>query len=199
MNYCGIAFLLLAVFPAPAAQNILLIIADDYGADSSALYNSTNLGASLPPTPNINSLARSGVVFANAYANPYCSPTRACLITGRHAFRHGVGTVIGGPASTMLAASEFTLPDAFAANSALGYQLAQFVKWHLANAPNSPATVGGWPHYAGNLSGALASYTNWTKTVDGISELNYTKYATTDLVDDARAWLQARGNKPWFA
>ena len=53
-----------------AAQNVLLIIADDYGADSSALYNSTTNGASLPPTPNIEALARNGVVFRNAYANP---------------------------------------------------------------------------------------------------------------------------------
>ena len=38
---------------AAPKQNILLIIADDYGVDSSSLYNSTNTGAILPPTPNI--------------------------------------------------------------------------------------------------------------------------------------------------
>src|SRR3954470_16637115 len=111
-------------------QNILLIIADDYGADSSSLYNSTNTGASLPPTPNIAALAQSGVVFRNAYANPLCSPTRACLITGRFGFRTGIGDVVTTPTSAMLTASEFTLPEAFAANSALGYQLAPFGKWH---------------------------------------------------------------------
>src|SRR4051812_1939178 len=97
MNAGQICALLLTLFAfvAPAAQqNILLIIADDYGADSSSLYNSTNAGASLPPTPNIDSLARSGVVFRHAYANPVCSPTRACLITGRYGFRTGVGDVV---------------------------------------------------------------------------------------------------------
>src|SRR5207249_6929827 len=85
-------FALAVAATANAAQrNILLIIADDYGADSSSLYNSTNNGASLPPTPNINALARTGVVFGNAYANPVCSPTRACLITGRYSFRTGLG------------------------------------------------------------------------------------------------------------
>src|ERR1043165_1835604 len=87
--------------------NILLIIADDYGADSSSLYNSTNNGASLPPTPNIEALAHSGVVFKNAYANPICSPTRACLITGRYGFRTGVGDVILGAGSAVLGAPEF--------------------------------------------------------------------------------------------
>src|SRR5262249_35457602 len=72
-----------------AQQNILLIIADDYGVDSSSLYN-TNASASLPPTPNIVALAQSGVLFRNAYAYPVCSPTRACLITGRFGFRTGI-------------------------------------------------------------------------------------------------------------
>jgi arylsulfatase B len=199
MNTLWILSLAGAVAVSAAQQNILLIVADDYGADSSSLYNSTNNGASLPPTPNIESLARAGVVFQNAYANPICSPTRACLITGRHGFRTGVGDVIVGAGSATLTAAEFTLPDAFAANSGLGYQLAQFGKWHLHNGPNSPGTIGGWPHYSGSLMGGIANYTNWTKTVNGTSLANYTNYATTDLVNDATAWIQARTNNPWFA
>jgi arylsulfatase A-like enzyme len=195
----GSIFLLVAVNRAAAAQNILLIIADDYGTDSSSLYNSTNTGASLPPTPNIESLARSGVVFRQAYANPLCSPTRSCIITGRHAFRTGVGDVIAGGSSTVLAAEEFTLPDAFAANAGLGYAYAQFGKWHLANAPNSPRAIGGWLHFAGSIQGEIPNYTNWTKNVNGVSTANYTNYATTDIVNDAVAWIQARGSQPWFA
>jgi arylsulfatase B len=182
-----------------AQQNILLIIADDYGADSSSLYNSTNNGASLPPTPNIISLVTNGVVFRNAYAYPVCSPTRACLITGRYGFRTGIGDVIAGTGSAVLTASEFTLPEVFAANPSLNYQLAHFGKWHLNNLPNSPNNIGGWPHFSGSLVGALANYTNWTKTIDGSSTLNYTNYATTDLVNDAVAWIQSQSNKPWFA
>ena len=183
---------------AASHQNILLIIADDYGADSSSLYN-TNTAASFPPTPNIAALARSGVLFRNAYANPVCSPTRACLITGRHGFRTGIGDVVTGPGSATLTAAEFTLPEAFTANGSLGYQLAHFGKWHLNNLPNSPNNIGGWPHFAGSLVGALANYTNWTKTVDGTSTANYSVYATSDLVNDAVAWIQARGSQPWFA
>lgn len=193
--------LLLFMFVISAAatpKNILLIIADDYGVDSSPLYNSTNNGASLPPTPNIVSLAQSGVLFRNAYANPVCSPTRACLLTGRYSFRTGVEDVVAGAGSATLSASEFTLPEAFAANSALGYNLAQFGKWHLANGPNTPNTIGGWTNFAGSLIGAITSYTNWTKTVNGVSGIT-TNYATTDLVNDAMSWIQARGTNPWFA
>src|SRR4051794_25685306 len=141
-------FLLLSLTSWAEQKNILLIIADDYGVDSSSLYN-TNASASLPPTPNVISLAQSGVLFRNAYANPVCSPTRACLITGRYGFRTGIGNVIAGAGSPTLAGTEFTLPEAFAANPSLGYQLAQFGKWHLSNGPNSPNTIGGWPHFAG--------------------------------------------------
>ena len=180
-----------------APKNILLIIADDYGADSSSLYNSTATGATLPPTPNITALAQSGMVFAQAYANPLCSPTRACLLTGRHSFRTGVGYAFGGAGSTPLAASEFTLPEAFAA-AGTGHHLAQFGKWHLAAGVNSPLTVGGWTNFSGSIQGAITSYTNWSKVVNGGQTLNYTNYATSDVVDDAVAWINARGTNAWF-
>jgi arylsulfatase A-like enzyme len=184
-------------FAAPT-NNILLIIADDYGADSSRLYNTPASGASLPPTPNIISLAQQGVVFRHAYAQPVCSPTRATIITGQHAFRTGIGDVVAMGTPTLTVA-HFTLPEAFAANPARNYALAQFGKWHLANGPNSPATIGGWPHFAGSLQGSIASYTSWTKTVNGVQTAGYTNYATSDVVDDAVAWIQARGAQPWFA
>ena len=178
-----------------APKNILLLIADDYGVDSSSLYNTTTTGAVLPPTPNIASLASNGVTFTRAYANPVCSPTRACLLTGRFGFRTGIGDVVGGTQGP-LAATEFTLPKAFT-NAALGYQLAQFGKWHLDNTVNSPLTVGGWTNYAGNLIGQIASYTNWSKTVNGVTTIS-TNYATTDLVNDATNWIAARGTNAWF-
>lgn len=180
---------------AATKQNILLIIADDYGADSSSLYNTTNSGASLPPTPNIASLATSGVVFRNAYVNPVCSPTRACLLTGQHGFRTGVGDIIDfGPSLTT---SSFTLPKAIT-NAALGYAFSQFGKWHLASGPNSPRTIGGWTNFAGSLQGAIANYTNWTKNVNGENTANTTNYATTDLVNDATNWIGNMGTNAWF-
>ncbi len=180
---------------AGASPNILLIIADDYGVDSSTLYNSTNSGATLPLTPNIASLASNGVVFRRAYGNPVCSPTRACLLTGRFGFRTGIGDVVGGTQGA-LSGTEFTLPEAFA-SGAPAYHLSQFGKWHLSNGPNSPRTVGGWTNYAGSLIGALANYTNWDKTVNGTTTTS-ANYATTDLVNDATNWIAARGANPWF-
>ena len=179
-----------------APKNILLIIADDFGADSSSLYNSTNIpGVTLPPTPNISSLVSSGVVFRNAYANPVCSPTRSCILTGQHGFRTGIGDLVDNGVS--LTAAAFTLPEALT-NAATGHAMAQFGKWHLASGPNSPRLIGGWTNFAGNLVGAIANYTSWTKTVNGTSTAGNTNYATTDLVNDATNWISARGTNSWF-
>ena len=183
-------------FPAAAApKNILLIIADDYGVDSSSLYNSTANGATLPPTPNIASLVTNGVVFRNAYANPVCSPTRSCILTGQHGFRTGIGDIVDNGVS--LTAAAFTLPEALT-NAATGHAMAQFGKWHLASGNTSPRNIGGWTNFSGSIQGAIANYTNWTKVVNGTPSANYTNYATTDLVNDAVSWINARGTNSWF-
>ncbi len=187
---------------ARAGNNVLLIIADDYGTDSSSLYNST-AGATLPPTPNINALATNGVRFTNAYANPVCSPSRACLITGRHGFRTGVGKAVTAAAGNSLTVAESTIGDVITANSGLGIQTACFGKWHLSIGPgtaSAPNTIGGWPHYSGSTSGVLASYTSWTKAVNGATSAS-TTYATTDVVNDAVAWITARNlaGQKWVA
>lgn len=197
------ALLFLALISAAhAGNNVLLIIADDFGTDAQSLYNP---GGSTAPTPNINSLAASGVRFTNAYATPVCSSTRACILTGRLGFRTGVGEVVSVASGNSLPASELTLPEVITQNNGLGIQSACFGKWHLnAGGPtvtaNGPNTIGGWPHYAGCTAGALSSYTNWQKTINGTTSTAST-YATTDVVNDAVAWINARSsaNQKWVA
>jgi arylsulfatase A-like enzyme len=186
-----------AVFAQPA--NILVIIADDLGADSFPL---TGTGGTLPPMPNISALKNSGVLFRNAHSQPTCSPTRACMLTGRHAFRTGIGAQLTGATSPQLQTSEFTLPEAFAANAGLGYSLAMFGKWHLnsgAGTNDTPRTVGGWPSFAGTISGALPDYSAWTKITNNVSAAT-TTYATTDVANDVISFIQSRpSGTPWFA
>ena len=59
--------------------NIVVIVADDMGYADVGFHGSRDI-----PTPNIDALARSGIRFTDAYVSgPYCSPTRAGLLTGR--------------------------------------------------------------------------------------------------------------------
>ena len=197
-----LALLLLATRADAVQRNILLIIADDFGVDSFPL--TATAGASLPPMPNITALKNSGVLFRNAYSQPTCSPTRACILTGRNPIRTGIGAQLTDATSPQLQASEFTLPEAFAANSGLGYSLAMFGKWHLnsgAGTNDTPRTIGGWPTFKGTIIGALPDYFAWTKVTNGVAGATpTTTYATTDTADDVISFITTRpAGTPWFA
>jgi arylsulfatase B len=183
-----------------AGNNVLILIADDLGVDSFPLTASA--GASLPPMPNLTALKNSGVLFRNAYAHPTCSPTRASILTGRHPYRTGIGAQLTTADSPQLQASEFTLPDAFSAHPELGYSLAMFGKWHLnsgAGTNDTPRSIGGWPHFAGTIIGALPDYSSWTKVVNGVATAT-TAYATTDTANDLITWIGQRSSgTPWLA
>ncbi len=182
------------------APNVLLLIVDDWGIDSSSLYND-DPSASLPPMLNIDRLAESGIVFENAYAQPTCSPTRATMITGRFAFRHGVGAPVSQ--NEALSESEMTLPDMFAAANS-NYAVAAFGKWHQTQGPSgtvddTPNTIGGWPYFSGTIGGGVPSYQDWRKVVNGEATTGVQTYTTTSIVNDVSDWIQSNGEQPWFA
>lgn len=184
-------------FGAPPPRNILLIIADDYGLDSHPFYND-DPSATFAPTPNIDALASRGVLFSNAYAYPTCSPTRSAMLTGRYGFRSGVLAPLGGLDIPGVSANEFTLPEVLAANPGVGYAAGSVGKWHLGSGSDDPNTLGGWPHFSGSLGGGLPSYTNWSKTENGVLTRNFMTYATTDAVDESLSFIQAQGTDRWF-
>lgn len=172
---------------ATAQDNVLVLIADDLGTDYVAAYAE---GPDYGPTPNIDALAAQGVLFRNAWANPMCSPTRACFNTGRHGYRTGVGSP--GSGST-LNLDEVTLPEALDASGS-GYGHALIGKWHLGTASPTYPNDAGWSHYSGMLSNP-GSYFDWARTVNGI-QAQSTTYSTTQLVDDAISWISQQ-DQPW--
>ena len=67
--------------------NILIIMTDELSAESISF----NLGNQYINTPNIDQLAKTGVVFSNAYcANPLCVPSRSSIFTGRYPHEMGI-------------------------------------------------------------------------------------------------------------
>src|SRR5439155_8040665 len=83
---------------APAAErrpNVLVIVADDQGYADLGCQGSKDI-----PTPNIDTIAKNGVRCTSGYVSgPYCSPTRAGLMTGRYQTRFG-HEFNPGPAAT---------------------------------------------------------------------------------------------------
>src|SRR4051794_36605224 len=81
----GFGLALLIGSTAFARPNILVIVGDDMGYADIGVHGCKDI-----PTPNIDSLAKSGVRCTNGYVSgPYCSPTRAGLMTGRYQQRFG--------------------------------------------------------------------------------------------------------------
>jgi arylsulfatase A-like enzyme len=195
----------LAGLSAQHKPNVLILLADDLGVDYIACYKE---GSNPAKTPHIDGLAARGVLFRNAWANPLCSPTRSCLMTGRYGFRTGVGHLVGGGRGRgrrgggdtgAPLGKELTLPK-FLDAAKSSYAHALVGKWHLGGGDRGPNDAG-WSHFAGLLRGALgrSSYFNWSRTVNGETAQS-TKYATTQHVDDALEFIRAseKKQKPWF-
>jgi arylsulfatase A-like enzyme len=200
---CGVLCAVPPAFAGSTEGNVLILIADDLGVDWLGMYG---LAADPPSTPHLDALAASGIRFHNAWANPLCSPTRAAIQTGRYGFRTGVGNLVDTAYALPLA--ELTLPEALELGTDGATAHALFGKWHLGNlavggelAPN----LAGWGHFAGTaaaagLPGPGEDYFHYTKVVDGSSTV-VDGYLTSDLVDDALAWIGAAdaADEPWLA
>ncbi len=112
-------------------MNVLFVMTDQQPLSTLGCY-----GNSLDPTPNLDNLAATGVRFDNFYIGGFpCSPSRACMLTGRHPHGHGV--------ITNDIPLEEDVPSMGHIFSAAGYDTGWFGKWHLGGSmyrdrPNAP-------------------------------------------------------------
>jgi arylsulfatase B len=131
-----------ALAAADPAANLVIIIADDLGyGETSAQDPATDV-----PTPHLDSIAKHGIRFTNAYVTaPFCAASRAGMITGRYQTRFGfefnpIGARNEEP-GIGLPASEKTLADRL--RDEAGYTTALIGKWHLGGtAPFHPLRRG---------------------------------------------------------
>lgn len=132
---CG-AVLLPARGAAAPKPNIIVILADDLGYGDLGCQGSTTIA-----TPRIDRLAREGVRFTDAYvAAPFCSPSRAALLTGRLPARCGVPYVLFPAEHHGMPAAEITLAELLRPHD---YATACIGKWHLgADRPFTPQRQG---------------------------------------------------------
>lgn len=197
-------------FPPP---NFIIYVPDDLGREQVRQFG-LDTGGNEARQPHLDALMQRGVRFTRAYSQPFCSPTRACLLTGRFAFRTGIGQLVGGNTQPLLD-SEVCLPQALTLGTDGGYASGAFGKWHLSNFSNQDRRHpihAGFDYFAGtmgNISG-LFDYFTWPytiaeKTRSGrvqIRERIIHEYAVTKTVDDALAWItkqDATDSRPWLA
>lgn len=200
-------------WPAPArppagAPNVVFVVLDDVGFADLGCYGSE------VATPSVDRLAAGGLLYTSFHTTAMCSPTRACLLTGRN--HHAVGMGIIAEWSTGYPAYRGRItPRAATLAEVLreqGYNTIALGKWHLM--PQSDATAAGpfdhWPLQRGfdrwyGFHGALAD--QWhpelfedNHTLDGPARPGY--HLSEDLVDRAVEYLRDQKvngpEKPFF-
>jgi arylsulfatase len=142
-----IAVLALCAGPAAAQQkpNILVIFGDDIGQSNISIFTKGLMGYR---TPNIDRVAKEGMLFTDYYAEQSCTAGRSSFITGQSVFRTGLSRV-GLPAAPVgLQKEDPTIAELL---KPLGYATAQFGKNHLGDRNEFLPTVHGFDEFFGNL------------------------------------------------
>ncbi|MFC1537598.1 sulfatase [Gemmatimonadota bacterium] len=149
--------------------NVLFIFSDDHAAQAISAY-----GSRINKTPNIDRIAREGMIFRNCFVtNSICAPSRAVILTGKYSHLNGVidnrKTFDG---------SQQTFPKLLQQN---GYQTAMIGKWHLKTDPT------GFDYW--NVLGGQGTYYN---PVMGTSsgKVKHTGYTTDIITDLSLDWLE---------
>jgi arylsulfatase A len=203
---------------SPRPRNIVLMLADDLGARDLGCD-----GADLHETPRIDQLAREGMRFTQAYAMSVCSPTRAALLTGRHAARLRLTTwreaslnreadAAKNPRLLLPPVTGFDLPtdvpNLAQVMRSTGRLTFQVGKWHLGDAAHAPERYGFDVQIGGTHWGAPATFFHPFRGPFGASgEFRYVPglglgqpgdYLTDRITDEAIRLMDQAGERPFF-
>jgi arylsulfatase len=125
--------------------NIVIIWGDDIGQSNVSAYSHGVMGYK---TPNIDRIAKEGMMFTDYYAEQSCTAGRASFITGQSGLRTGL-TKVGLPGATLgLQKEDPTIAELL---KPLGYATGQFGKNHLGDRNEFLPTVHGFDEFFGNL------------------------------------------------
>lgn len=173
---------------AASRPNILFIVGDDMGYADVGFHGCKDI-----PTPNLDRLAASGVRFTSGYVSgPYCSPSRAGLLTGRYQTRFGHEFNPSGGQGLPL--TETTIADRL---KAAGYATGLVGKWHLGAAPEMRPPKRGFDEFYGFLGGAH-SYVQASGILRGDEQVKELDYTTDAFGREAVAFIERHRHEPWF-
>lgn len=199
----AIALLLAVVVRTEAARpNILLIVSDDQGYADAGFQGSTEIS-----TPNLDRLAATGLRCTNGYVtHPFCSPTRAGLLTGRYQQRFGhEHNPFFNPEDVRegLPLTEKLFPEHL---RAAGYATGWVGKWHLGASPDHHPMKRGFAEAFGFIGGGHR-FLNWevkpkveyTVPIERNGQpVEVMEHLTGVLGREAADFVQRHKAEPWF-
>jgi arylsulfatase len=192
------------------APNVLFIVQDDTGFGQMGCYGSPI------ETPNIDALAREGLLFNNMHTTALCSPTRSCILTGRNHHSNAMSCITEGSTGYPGGNGNIPFENGMLSEMLLqqGYNTYAIGKWHLTPADQISAAgpYDRWPlgrgfeRFYGFLGGDTHQYypelvyDNHGVEPEKTPEEGY--HLTEDLVDKAIGFIadakQIAPNKPFF-
>jgi arylsulfatase A-like enzyme len=186
--------------PAPRWPNVIVIVSDDQGYADVGFHGCGDI-----PTPNLDSLAASGMRFTDGYVScPVCSPTRAGLITGRYQQRFGHEFNTGPPPGSLqehvgLPLSEITLANLM---KGAGYVTGAVGKWHLGMRPKYHPQRRGFDEFFGFQHGGHSYLKlepdDYNPIQRGTEPVSETEYLTDAFSREAVAFIERHHNEPFF-
>lgn len=181
-----------AAVPAPAAsaqgkRNVIIILSDDHRYD---MMGFMERAPEFLETPNMDRMAAQGAHVRNAFVTTsLCSPSRASILTGQYAHRHGVvDNTSPIPEGTVFFPVHL---------QRAGYRTAWVGKWHMGE--DSDAVQPGFDHWVSFRGQGV--YENPTLNFNGVQR-KIDGYTTDVLTDEALSWLRTQAatpaDKPFF-
>ena len=175
-----------------ALPNIVVIVADDLGYGDVSFNGCPDYA-----TPNIDSIAMNGASCSDGYAtHPFCSPSRAGLMTGRYQQRFGYENQPEDDPNNPnlgLPMTELTFADIL---KPAGYVCGAIGKWHLGYASNLQPLSRGFDEFWGFLD-AQSLYYN-AKILDGTTTILVTDYLTDAFTVQAVDFINRHAAAPFF-
>ncbi len=201
---CAFLAIVLSLRAAETAErpNILLIVADDLGYSDLGFQGAKDI-----PTPHLDLLAKEGMHCTSGYvSHPFCSPTRAGIMTGRYQQRFGhYNNPYYNPDDHTegLPVSQKLLPEFL---RSAGYVTGWIGKWHLGAAPEFRPINRGFSETFGFIGGGHR-YQNWKPDVAGEyvvpierngKPVEVTNHLTVAFGHEAADFVARHKSEPWF-
>ena len=196
-------FLWPALAQAADRPNVIIILSDDQGYGDVGFNGGTDI-----PTPHLDQLARDGTIFRAGYAtHPYCSPSRAGLLSGRYQQRFGHENntpYTHDDPEAGLPLEELMLSEILQDQ---GYATAAIGKWHLGDFPKFWPNNRGFDYWYGMHGGGMSYWGDHKSNLPATAGIlrngeivtaDEINYLTDNFTDEAIGFIEREKENPFF-